>query len=69
MQEFRPCAPGPKTGNSYCRRRKKWLTLTTLGGPDLAVVEFGDEGEESGSGGVDVSGEGGDGGGEWVVVH
>ena len=40
-----------------------------LGGPDLSAVELRDEGEESGGGGVDVSGEGGDGGGECVVVQ
>ena len=40
-----------------------------LGGPDLSAVELRDEGEESGGGGVDVSGEGRDGGGECVVVH
>ena len=40
-----------------------------LRGPDLAAVELGDEGEEAVCGGVDVGGEGGDGGGEGVVVH
>ena len=40
-----------------------------LSGPDLASVELGDECEETPGGGVDVSGEGGDGGGERVVVH
>lgn len=40
-----------------------------LGGPDLTVVELGDEDEEAVGGGVDVGGEGGDGGGECVVVH
>ena len=41
----------------------------TLSGPDLAAVELGDEGEQPVRGGVDVGGEGGDGGGEGVVVH
>ena len=40
-----------------------------LSGPDLASVELGDECEETPGGGMDVSGEGGDGGGERVVVH
>ena len=40
-----------------------------LCGPDLAAVELGDEGEESVSRSMDVGGEGGDGGGERVVVH
>ena len=40
-----------------------------LSGPDLAAVELGDEDEEPVGGGVDVGGEGGDGGGERVVVH
>ena len=40
-----------------------------LGGPDLAAVELGDEGEEAVGGGVDVGGEGGDGGGERIVIH
>ena len=40
-----------------------------LRGPDLAAVELGDEGEEPVGGGVDVGGEGGDGGSERVVVH
>ena len=39
-----------------------------LGSPDLAAVELRDEGEESVGGGVDVNGEGGDGGGKGVVV-
>ena len=38
-------------------------------GPHLAAIELGDEGEKSVCGGMDVSGEGGDGGGESVVVH
>ena len=40
-----------------------------LVGPDLATVELGDEGEEAVRGSMDVGGEGGDGGGERVVVH
>ena len=40
-----------------------------LRSPDLAPVELGDEDEEAVRGGVDVGGEGGDGGGESVVVH
>ena len=40
-----------------------------LGGPDLAAVELGDEGEKPVRGGMDVGGEGGDGSGESVVVH
>ena len=40
-----------------------------LGGPDLAAVELGDEGEESVGGGVNVGGESGDGSSERVVVH
>ena len=40
-----------------------------LGGPDLAAVELGDEDQQPVRGGVDVGGEGGDGGGERVVVH
>ena len=40
-----------------------------LGGPDLAAVELGDEGKEAVRGGMNVGGEGGDGGGERVVVH
>ena len=40
-----------------------------LGGPDLAAVELGDEDEQAVRGSVDVGGEGGDGGGEGVVVH
>ena len=40
-----------------------------LGGPDLAAVELGDECEEAPGGGMDVSGEGGDGGGERIVGH
>ena len=40
-----------------------------LGGPDLAAVELGDEDQQAVGGGVDVSGDGGDGGGERVVVH
>ena len=40
-----------------------------LRGPDLTAVELGDENEEAVRGGVDVGGEGGDGGGKGVVVH
>ena len=40
-----------------------------LRSPELAAVELGDEDKETPSGGVDVGGEGGDGGGESVVVH
>ena len=40
-----------------------------LRGPDLAAVELGDEDEEPVRGGVDVGGEGGDSGGQGVVVH
>ena len=40
-----------------------------LGGPDLAAVELGDEGKQPVRGGMDVGGEGGDGGGQRVVVH
>ena len=41
----------------------------TLGGPDFTSVKFGDEHEEAVRGSVDVGGEGGNGGGERVVVH
>ena len=37
--------------------------------PDLAAVELGNEGKKAVCGGVDVGGEGGDGGGKGVVVH
>ena len=40
-----------------------------LRGPDFAAVEFLNEGEQPVGGGIDVSGEGGDGGGEGAVVH
>ena len=40
-----------------------------LGGPDLAAVELRDEGEQTIRGGMDVGGEGGDGGGKGVVLH
>ena len=40
-----------------------------LGSPDLAAVELGDEGKQPVRGGMDVGGEGGDGGGKRVVVH
>ena len=40
-----------------------------MGGPDFTPVKLGDEHEEAVRGGVDVGSEGGDGGGERVVVH
>ena len=40
-----------------------------LGSPDLAAVELGNEDEKAVGGSVNVSGEGGDRGGEGVVVH
>ena len=40
-----------------------------LSGPDLAAVELGDEDKQPVRGGMDVGGEGGDRGGEGVVVH
>ena len=40
-----------------------------LRAPDLAAVELGDEGKQPVRGGVDMGGEGGDGGGQGVVVH
>ena len=40
-----------------------------LGGPDLAAVELGDEGEEAVGSGVDMGGESGDGSGKGIVVH
>ena len=40
-----------------------------LRAPDLAAVELGDEGKQPVRGGMDMGGEGGDGGGQGVVVH